>query len=165
MELNMNLNPESRPVNTKNINSIGERFIFREHVTELDASEGVHEVVLFETTEPFIMEYGEWSANGGLGYVSPALYTPVNTNDVEVDISKVTSTSFTSSFRTFSAQFSQVYRHGSSLYDVINYDEGQQKAKMVLKKPLYFPKGLKLAVKCTSETSTIITLVGGRIVK
>lgn len=159
MELSQIINQESKPIPTKPIKTIGEDYVWLSQKHNLNANE----LTIYEINKPFILDYGEFSCKSNLGFAGVYIYTTINGALTQISRCVDTDAGVSSPFK--SAQFLNVYKFGSAMFEMYSYDADSQVAKMGLKNQMYFPNGIKISVGCSSGTSSVAAIVSGRVVK
>lgn len=159
MEMSQIINLENKPVPTKAVKVLGEDYVW---ISQKNALNG-NEVTLYETNLPFILDYAEFSGKDNLSFSGPYIYSTIG--GTLTQISRCLNADASIASPALSTQFSHVYNHGSTMFEVYSYDALTATAKVALKRPMFFPNGVKITVKCSSGTSTVAAVISGRVVK
>lgn len=159
MDLSQIINTENTAIPTKPIKTLGEDFVWVSQKTELNGNE----VILYETDKPFVLDYAEFSGKNSLGFAGVFIYTKIG--GTLTQISRCINTDASVSNPLASTQFENIFKYGSSMFNMYAYDLTTSTAKIALKEQMYFPNGVRIAVKCSSGAATVASLFSERVVK
>lgn len=146
MEITYNVNPETSPIPTKQMNGIDKESFFVSRVGDLAIS--TRETVL-ETIQPTVIDLMDFANNSSSNNIQ--LYIQYFTGTTYVDIGFVNADGSGNAPMTTR----NIVDHGIEIFNIKVFDTTNNKFKFSLNQKLYFPKGVRIQVE-NKSTATVL---------
>ena len=147
MEITYNVNPETSPVPTKQLNGIDRESFFVSRIGGLAIS--TRETVL-ETIQPTVIDLMDFANNSSSNNIQ--LYIQHFTGSTYVDIGFVNADGSGNAPMTTR----NIVDHGIEIFNIKVFDTTNNKFKFSLNQKLYFPKGVRIQVE-NKSSATVLT--------
>lgn len=148
MEITYNVNPETSPIPTKQLNGIDKESFFVSRVGDLAIS--TRETVL-ETIRPTVIDLMDFANNSSSNNIQ--LYIQHFTGSSYVDIGFVNANGSGNAPMTTR----NIVDHGIEIFNIKVFDTTNNKFKFSLNQKLYFPKGVRIQVENKSPATVLTT--------